>query len=153
MASSNVVGGASASSGAREPTDDEWAAMHSWDDIFAWARLKGTLDYTPSQRGSLLFALGADNDTSIEEFAAIPVENIFNCLENVWLYSESSDPDDGNIQDLIINPSEIVKGRAMSAHHVARIWSGVETTREYKVRRLDLVDAKSKAYRDAKLAA
>ncbi len=125
MASSNVVGGASAASGAREPTDDEWAAMHSLDDIFAWARLKGTLDYTPSQRSLLLFAWGADNDTTIEEFAAIPVENISNSLESVWLYSESSDPDDGNIQDLIIKPSEIVKGRAMSTHHVAITRSGL----------------------------
>ena len=110
------------------------------------------MDYGPSQQGSLLIALGADVDTSIDEFASIPVQN-FNTLETVWLHSESTEPDDHNSQDLAIKPSEIVKARARSAHHVARIWIGAETTRAYKTRRLNHDDNKSQEYRDAKLAA
>ena len=101
------------------------------------------MDYGPSQQGSLLVALGADADTTIEEFASIPDTNFFTTLETVWLHSDSIVRDDYSNQDLTIKPSEIVKARARSAHHVARIWIGAETTRAYKSRRLVHDDTKS----------
>ena len=122
---------AGAYGGAREPTTDEWAGIHSLGDILTWARLTGTMDYGPSQQGSLLIALGGDMDTSIDEFASISVPNFFNTIETVWLHSESTVRDDYSSQDLVIKPSDIVKARAGSAHHVARIWIGSETTRAY----------------------
>jgi len=97
--------------------------------------------------------LGADGDTTIDEFAAIPVSNFLRAIEEIWLHSESNDVDDGLPTDLVVRPSEIVKGRATSAHHVARIWSGVEVSRATKARRLDLDDTKAQSYRDAKLLA
>ena len=144
---------ASSSSGAREPTEGEWAALETLADILSWSRLTGTMEYGPSQQGSLLVALGADVNTSVDEFAAIPVQNFLNTLESVWLHSESTERDDHGNVELAITPTEIVKARARSAHHVARIWVGAETTRAYKSRRLNHEDNKSQEYRDAKLAA
>ena len=50
----------SAYAGAREPTPDEWSTMQDLGDILDWAKLKGSAEHLPSQRGSLLTALGAD---------------------------------------------------------------------------------------------
>ena len=58
-------------SGAREPTDTEFHNMLNLQDIFTWSKLQGAIDYSPSQVGSLLGILGADEDTSIDELAAI----------------------------------------------------------------------------------
>ena len=95
------------------------------------------MEYGPSQQGSLLIAVGADLSTSIEEFAAIPTENFFSVVDTVWLHSQSFSPDDQRNPELIVQPNEIVKGRARSAQHVARIWIGAETSRAVKARRLE----------------
>jgi len=141
----------SAYSAAREPDDGEWDALRTLDDILAWARVAGTMDYIPSQRGSLLVAAGGDIDTSIEEFAAIPVDNFLHILDTLWVYSASTEPGDSRSQDMTTSPSEIIKARAVSAHHVARIWVGAETSRAWKPRRLSYTDTKDQEYRDAKL--
>ena len=127
--------------------------MSSLSDILKWSRLVGSTWYLPSQQGSLLTALGAETDTTIEEFAAIPVDNFSNVIENMWFYSESFEPEDQRRQVLEVTPTEIVKARARSAHHAARIWVGAETTRAYKARRLDHLGTQTQEYRDAKLAA
>ena len=127
--------------------------MESLADIFTWARVKGSADNPVSQMGSLLLALGADEDVTIEEFASIPVANFTRVIEDVWLHSGSNAVDDGNDTELNVRPSEIIKGRATSAHHVARIWAGIESPRAAKARKSDIDDNKSQSYRDAKLAA
>ena len=127
--------------------------MESLQDIFTWARLKGNIDYSPSQSGTLLAAVGADEDTTIDELAAISTERFFHAADANWMRSESNDPDDSKSTDLIVKPAEITIGRAMSAHHVARLWSGVESSRAAKARRTQYDDSKAQNYRDAKLIA
>ena len=99
--------------------------MESLQDIFTWARLKGNIDYSPSQSGTLLAAVGADEDTTIDELAAISTERFFHAADANWMRSESNEPDDSKPTDLIVKPAEITIGRVMSAHHVARLLSGV----------------------------
>ena len=65
----------SAYSAAREPEDGEWETLRTLDDILAWARIGGAMDYVPSQRGSLMIAAGGDAETTIQEIAAIPTDN------------------------------------------------------------------------------
>ena len=48
----------SAYSAAREPEEGEWEALRTLDDVLAWARIGGAMDYVPSQRESLLIAAG-----------------------------------------------------------------------------------------------
>ena len=68
---------------AREPNEAEYSGMESLADIFTWARVKGSADNPVSQMGSLLLALGADDDITIEEFASIPVANFTRVIEDV----------------------------------------------------------------------
>ena len=143
----------SAYSAAREPLLDEWDTLHSLADILAWAKLKGSVAYAPSQAGSLLAALGAEADTSVEEFAAIPEDTFLHIIREVWHYSASEVLEDGFDTDLGIKPSAIKLGHAVSAHYVARIWSGVESTRAHKIRRTTAQDTAASEYRDAKLKA
>ena len=143
----------SAYSAAREPEEGEWEALRTLDDILAWARIGGAMDYVPSQRGSLLIAAGGGVDTTIEEFAAIPTDNYMHIMENLWMYSASKEPGDSWSQDMTTAPSEMIKARGISAHHVARIWVGAETSRAQKCRRINYTDTKDQEYRDAKLSA
>ena len=122
MAASSFTGMSTTSyAGSREPTQDEWAALHNLEDILDWAKIKGSVDYPPSQRGSLLAALGAEPDTTVEEFAAIPEDACIETIHSVWEYGASCSPDDGLDTDTNIKPTPMVKGRAVSAHYVARI--------------------------------
>ena len=107
-------------SAAREPEAGEWENLHTLDDILAWARIGGAMDYVPSQRGSLMIAAGGDAETTIQEFAAIPMDNYLNLIDSLWTYSLSQVAGDSYSQDATTTPSEIVKARAISAHHVAR---------------------------------
>ena len=67
MAAASSTGTSTTSyAGSREPTQDEWAGLHNLDDILAWAKIKGSVEYPPSQRGSLLAALGAEPYTTVE---------------------------------------------------------------------------------------
>ena len=59
--------------------------MRTLADILTWSKLKGSVDYPPSQAGSLITALGAEHDTSIEEFAAIPEDTFLQVIRDVWL--------------------------------------------------------------------
>ena len=79
-------------SAAREPDGGEWEDLRTLDDILAWARIGGAMDYVPSQRGSLMIAAGGDVETTIEEFAAIPTDNFLHILESFWMYSLSKEP-------------------------------------------------------------
>ena len=110
--------------------------MNNLGDILTWAKLKGSVDYAPSQIGTLLAALGAEADTEVGEFAAIPRETFLDAIATVWQYSASNESDDGQDTDPNIRPTPILKGRAVSAHYAARIWCGVETTRAHKIRRI-----------------
>ena len=124
-------------SGVREPTGEEFNGMASMADIMQWSRLTGTMSHFPSQQGSLIVALGADPGISIEEFAAVPADEYDNILSDIWYYSESVTAGDDRPTELTIQPSAIVKARARSAHHAARLWIGAEDTRAVKSRRLD----------------
>ena len=108
--SSTTITATSPYAAAREPSPDEWATLHSLADILAWAKLKGSVAYAPSQAGSLLSALGAETDTEVEEFAAIPEETFLQTIGHVWLYSASNDPDDGLDTDLSTKPTVIIMG-------------------------------------------
>ena len=127
----------SSSSGVREPTADEFNSFVNLVDIMTWSKLKGSMDHQPSQQGSLLNALGADADITIDEFASIPPDEFEHILQDTWYYSESVAADDGLSVDPTIRPPAIVKARARSAHHAARLWIGAEDTRATKCRRLN----------------
>ncbi|MCH1521551.1 MAG: hypothetical protein L7T80_01840 [Arenicellales bacterium] len=127
--------------------------MTTLNDIFTWAKLKGSVEYAESQVGSFLLALGADDDVTVDEFASIPVANVSRVIDEVWLHSNSNDPSDGLNTELVIKPTEFIKARAMSAHHVARIWAGFVDSRAAKARKTQTEDTKAQDYRDAKLAA
>jgi uncharacterized membrane protein YgcG len=152
-ASSSTTMGASAYSGAREPTKDEWDSMDNLQDIFTWAKIKGSVDYPPSQQATLLAALGADPDATIDEVAAIPEDLYLAAINDTWEHSASAALDDGQDTDVNIKAAPILKGRAISAHYAARIWSGVETTRGHKIRRTLETEDAAQAYRNAKLIA
>ena len=143
----------SAYSAAREPEDDEWDTLRTLDDILVWARIGGSMDYVPSQRGSLMIAAGGDAETTIQEFAAIPTEHFLHLIDSLWTYSQSLEAGDSYSQDMVTAPSVIVKARAISAHHAARLWVGADYTRVSKSRRLNYSDSKEQEYRDAKLLA
>ena len=127
--------------------------METLQDIFTWARLKGTLDYPPSQAATLLAAVGGDEDTTIDEFAAISPDRFFRAADTIWMHSESCNPEDSLTTDLTVKPTEITIGRAMSVHHAARLWCGVDSSRAAKIRRTMQEDNKAQHYRDAKLIA
>ena len=124
--------------GIKEPTFDEFQSMSTLNDIFTWAKLKGSVEYAESQVGSFLLALGADDDVTIDEFASIPVANVSRVIDEVWLHSKSNDPSDGLNTELIVKPTEFIKARAMSAHHVARIWAGFVDSRAVSYTHLTL---------------
>ena len=86
--------------------------MNTMADIMTWAKLKGDIDYAPSQAGSLLTAVGAESDTTIEEFAAIPEETFLSVIRDVWTYAASNAPDDALDTDANIKPSAIKQGQA-----------------------------------------
>ena len=127
----------SSSSGVREPTVDEFNSFINLVDILNWPKLKGSMEHQPSQQGSLLNALGADADITIDEFASIPPDEFEHILQDTWYYSESVAADDGLSVDPTIRPPAIVKARARAAHHAARLWIGAEDTRATKCRRLN----------------
>ena len=85
--------------------------------------------------------------------SAIPIDNFLYLIDNLWTYSMSQTAGDNHSQDMTTNPSVIVKARAVSAHHVARLWVGADTTRASKYRRINYSEAKDQEYRDAKLLA
>ena len=95
--------------------------MHNMEDIMTWSRFKGSMTHTPSQQGSLIIALGAEPDISIDEFAAVPGDEFDTILNDTWHYSDSAAADDGLSTELSLRPSAIVKARARSAHHAARL--------------------------------
>ena len=66
--------------GAREPTLDEFNAMDTLQDVFSWAKIKGDVSYPPSQAATLLAAIGGEDDTSIDEIAAIPPDRFLASL-------------------------------------------------------------------------
>ena len=140
-------------SGAREPCDGDWDNLHTLSEILTWAGLNGSTAHTSSQQGSLLAALGADALTSTDEFAAIPIEDFIHVLDSVWLHGDSVVEGDLRDEELKMTPSAMVKARTRSAHHTARIWAGVDTTRASKPRRVEEQDSRVQLYRDAKLAA
>ena len=145
---------APAVSSAREPTYDASIAMRTLTDVFAWARLMGDISQSTTPAWSLLMALGADEFTMIDEFAAIPEANFNRTMETIWRHSESRDGGfDGLPTDLVVVPSEVTKARASSAHHAARIWAGIVETRAAKARKLDDTGQREQTYRDAKLVA
>ena len=139
--------------GAREPTADDFQSMDTLQDIFTWAKIKGLIGYLPSQSATLLAAVGGDDDTSIEELAAIPPDRFLAAMENTWTYSESNELDDGLSTDTNVKPNEMKLAHAVSAHHVARLWCGVESSRAAKARRLEQAEASESTYRFAKLEA
>ena len=139
---------------AREPKNaDEWSTLQDLSDILTWAGLAGSTDYGPSPQGSLLASLGADSMTTVEEFGAIEIDDFSTAVDKVWLHSESVNLEDFRSTELTITPSAIMKMRARSAHHTARIWSGIDFTRNTKRQKLDEQEAKMQQYRDSKLAA
>ena len=140
-------------SGAREPSRHEWEELHTLSEILKWAGLNGCPSYTSSEQGSLLAALGADAFTSTEEFAAIPIEDYICVVDSVWLHGTSITQDDFLDTELKVNPSAMTRSRARSAHHTARLWAGVDITRDAKRLRVDDQEAKVQQYRDSKLAA
>ena len=117
-ASSSTTTGttSSAYAAAREPKPDEWPELNLLVDILTWAKIKGSVDHPPSQQATLLSALGADPDTSIEEFAAIPDDTFLEAINTVWEHSASSAPEDGLDTDINTKPTPIVKCRAIFAH-------------------------------------
>ena len=90
-------------SAAREPEDDEWQNLLTLDDILAWANIGGAMDYMPSQRGSLVIAAGGDAATTIQEFAAIPIDQFLYLIDNLWTYSNSQAAGDIYSQDMTTN--------------------------------------------------
>ena len=100
--------------------------MESIQDIFTWARIKGSILYGPSQAATLLAAVGGDEDTTIPEFAAMPTDRFFAAIEANWLHAESSEMEDMKSTDIAVKPSEMTLAKAVSAHHVARLWNGVD---------------------------
>ena len=144
---------ADAVSSAREPTLDEFANLSTLQDILTWAKIKGSIDYAPSQSATLLAAIGGEADTSIDELAAIPPDRFLFHMENTWTYSDSNDREDLNSTELVIKPSAMKVSHAMSAHHCARMWNGVESSRAAKARRLDQAESNAATYRSAKLEA
>ncbi len=85
-----------------------------------------------------MIAAGGDAATTIQEFAAIPIDQFLYLIDNLWTYSMSQTAGDDYSQDMTTTPSVIVKARAVSAHHVARLWVGADTTRASKYRRINL---------------
>jgi len=92
----------SSTSGVKEPTAEEFTTFITFTDIMVWSKLKGSIIYPPSQQGSLLTAIGADIDISIDEFAAIPPDEFDQLLCETWYYSASEVQDDGLSTELCI---------------------------------------------------
>ena len=131
--------------GIKEPTYDEFQSMNTLNDIFTWSKLKGSVEYAESQVGSLLLSVGADDDVTIEEFASIPVASVSRVIDEVWLHSKSNEQYDGFNTELVVKPTEFIKARAMSAHHVARIWAGFVDSRAAKTRRIETEATKAQS--------
>ena len=83
-------------SAVREPSTEELTAFTSLKDILVWASIKGNPDLHYTQAGGLLYAMAADEFTTIraEEFASVAPADLEDALAD-WCYSRYDD-DYGN---------------------------------------------------------
>ena len=77
----------------REPTNTELAGMTDLQSVFSSAGAKGEISFDLCQAGSLIKAIGGDDDMSIEDFAPCgPAEYEITITEQ-WRYSTQIDDD------------------------------------------------------------
>ena len=86
----------------REPTSEQLQGFESIEDLFAWAKAKGRLDWPGSKAGSLLRVVAGDewDDVEIDDFASVaPVT--YERLHDRWRYSDvEPDGSDGSMVTL-----------------------------------------------------
>ena len=105
-----------------EPTKDEWEGLLTLTDFLAWSRVGGDMNVSGSKSNTLLVALGADADVTINDIASIDPDEFEDSLTG-WRIPQ---PDIGLGVPLPGQPSAIDKGRARAFHKSCRIAAKLE---------------------------